>query len=69
MLLEGTVIVFDEYFNYPGWQQGEFKALAEFIDSHERLGYDYIGYIRNGGQVAVRLRRRDETGANAIANR
>ena len=58
MLVEGTIIVFDEYFNYPGWQQGEFKAFAEFIDSHDRLGYEYIGYIRNGGQVAVRLRRR-----------
>jgi hypothetical protein len=59
LLVEGTVIVFDEYFNYPGWQQGEFKAFAEFIAGHDRLGYDYIGYIRNGGQVAVRLRRRD----------
>jgi Macrocin-O-methyltransferase (TylF) len=59
LLVEGTVIVFDEYFNYPGWQQGEFKAFAEFIGAHDRLGYDYIGYIRNGGQVAVRLRRRD----------
>jgi len=58
LLAEGSVIVFDEYFNYPGWQQGEFKAFAEFIDSHERLGYDYIGYIRNGGQLAVRLKRR-----------
>jgi hypothetical protein len=65
LLVEGTVIVFDEYFNYPGWQQGEFKAFAEFIDSHERLGYDYIAYIRNGGQVAVRLKRRDAAGANA----
>jgi hypothetical protein len=59
LLVEGTVIVFDEYFNYPGWQQGEFKAFAEFIAAHDWLGYDYIGYIRNGGQVAVRLRRRD----------
>jgi len=63
LLVEGTVIVFDEYFNYPGWQQGEHKAFAEFIDSHGRLTYGYIGYIRNGGQVAVRLKRRDEGGA------
>jgi hypothetical protein len=59
LLVDGTVIVFDEYFNYPGWQQGEFKAFTEFIDGHDRLVYDYIGYIRNGGQVAVRLRRRN----------
>lgn len=69
MLVEGTIIVFDEYFNYPGWQQGEFKAFAEFIASRDRLGYDYIGYIRNGGQVAVRLKRRDAAGANAGAER
>jgi hypothetical protein len=59
LLVDGTIIVFDEYFNYPGWQQGEHKAFAEFIAAHDRLGYDYIGYIRNGGQVAVRLRRGD----------
>jgi len=69
LLVEGTVIVFDEYFNYPGWQQGEFKAFAEFIASHDRLGYDYIGYIRNGGQVAVRLRRRGPGEPNATVAR
>ena len=26
-IVEGTVIVFDEYFNYPGWQHHEFKAF------------------------------------------
>jgi hypothetical protein len=67
LLVEGTVIVFDEYFNYPGWQQGEYKAFSEFIACNDRLGYDYIGYIRNGGQVAVRLKRRDAGGVNVIA--
>jgi hypothetical protein len=69
LLVEGTVIVFDEYFNYPGWQHREFKGCAEFIASHDRLGYDYIGYIRNGGQVAVRLKRRDAAGVNTGATR
>jgi hypothetical protein len=69
MLIEGTIIVFDEYFNYPGWQQGEFRAFAELIDSHERLGYDYIGYIRNGGQVAARLKIRDASANASAANR
>jgi hypothetical protein len=69
MLVEGTIIVFDEYFNYPGWQQGEYKAFAEFVSTHDRLGYDYIGYIRNGGQVAVRLKRRDAAGASAVSAR
>jgi hypothetical protein len=59
--------MFDEYFNYPEWQQGEYKAFTEFIASNDGLGYDYIGYIGNGGQVAVRLKRR--AGANASAAR
>ncbi len=51
---EGTVIVFDEYFNYPGWQHGEYKAFKEFIASHG-LGYEYIGYVYTHEQVAVRI--------------
>jgi predicted O-methyltransferase YrrM len=34
----GTVIVFDEYFNYPGWKQHEHKAFQEFV---ERTGVEY----------------------------
>lgn len=55
----GTVIVFDEYFNYPGWQDGEFKAFHEFIDS-SRYGYDYLGYNRNDEQAAVIITSADE---------
>ena len=28
-LVPGTVIVFDEYFNYPNWQQHEHRAFEE----------------------------------------
>lgn len=54
-LKPGVVIVFDEYFNYPGWEQGEHKAFTEFL---ERTGYnvEYIGYHRNQEQLAVILR-------------
>jgi predicted O-methyltransferase YrrM len=51
---EGTVIVFDEYFNYPGWQHHEFKAFQEFV-SDRRIEYTYLGYSRI--QVAVRIDR------------
>lgn len=30
-IVPGTVIVFDEYFNYPGWEQHEFRAFQEYI--------------------------------------
>ncbi len=37
-LVPGSVIVFDEYFNYPGWQDHEHKAWNEFV---ERTGVTY----------------------------
>jgi hypothetical protein len=52
---KGTIIVFDEYFNYPGWQYGEFKAFKEFIE-YSGLSYDYITYNRLHEQVAVKIK-------------
>ena len=50
----GTVIVFDEFFNYPGWKEGEYKAFMEFV---EETGwrFEFLGYCRYGEQVAVRM--------------
>ena len=50
----GTIIVFDELLNYPGWENNEYKALMEFLDE---TGYkcEYLGYIRTGKQMAVKL--------------
>jgi hypothetical protein len=39
----GTVMQFDEYFNYPGWKNNEFKAFQEFI-TKSGLRYEYLGY-------------------------
>lgn len=49
-IVKGTVIVFDEYYNYPNWQNHEYKAFQEFIRK-AGLSYRYIaaGYQ----QVAV----------------
>lgn len=52
---KGCIIVFDEYFNYPGWKEGEYKAFQEFI-SDSGLGYEYIGYNRVREQVAVLIK-------------
>ena len=48
----GTVIVFDEYMNYPGWKYHEWKAFHEFISS-SKLKYQYIGLVPSHQQVAV----------------
>ena len=50
----GTIIVFDEYFNYPGWQHGEFKAFAEYIERSDH-SFNYIGYCRYHQQVAIKI--------------
>ena len=53
-LQPGCVIVFDEYFNYPDWKDGEYKAFAEYIAKSGR-SFEYVGYVRHGQQVAVRV--------------
>ncbi len=49
-ITKGTVLIFDEYFNYPNWQAHEFKAFAEFTKKH-RLKYKYLCYAHT--QVVV----------------
>jgi hypothetical protein len=50
----GTIIVFDEYFNYPGWQNHEYKAFKEFI-SESGFQYEYIAFCSKGFSVGVRI--------------
>ena len=50
----GTVIVFDEYYNYPDWLWHEYKAWMEFVEQRG-IKFTYIGFIRIGTQVAVRI--------------
>jgi predicted O-methyltransferase YrrM len=51
-IVPGTVIVFDEYWNYPGWRDHEFRAFEEllaqtsirakpfgFVPSHQQAGF------------------------------
>ena len=53
-LKAGSIIVFDEYFNYPGWEQHEFRAFSEFV-VREGLGYEYLAYNQLHEQAAVRI--------------
>ena len=48
----GTVIVFDEYFNYPGWIQHEFKAFQEFVE-YKKIKYRYDSFVSKHQQVCV----------------
>lgn len=53
-LLPGSVIVFDEYFNYPNWQEHEFRAFQEFVKARN-VTYQYIGFASANGHVALRI--------------
>jgi Macrocin-O-methyltransferase (TylF) len=52
-IVVGTVIQFDEFFNYPGWQQGEYRAFQEYVDS-QSVEFEYLGYTPFR-QVAIRV--------------
>lgn len=45
-LRPGTVIVFDEYFNYVGWQKHEYRAFKEFVQNHGVV-YEYLAYTHD----------------------
>ena len=48
----GTVILFDEYFNYPNWENHEYRAFQQFVAEHA-VKYSYLGFARQ--QVVVRI--------------
>lgn len=53
-IVPGTVIMFDEYINYPGWELDEFKAWQEHVAKFN-VRYEYIGRVSKHQKVAVRV--------------
>jgi methyltransferase family protein len=53
-LYPGSIIVFDEYFNYPGWQDHEHRAWLEYVEQ-TGLRYEYVGYTVDHEQVIVKV--------------
>jgi len=51
-IVPGTIVVFDEYFNYPNWREHEFRAFQEFVERYQ-VRYEYLGYARF--QVSVKI--------------
>lgn len=54
--VEGTVLLFDEYFNFPGWQEHEHRAWREHA-AGTGLGFAYAGLTMDDEQVWVRVTR------------
>lgn len=53
-IVAGTILVFDEFFNYVGWRRHEYRAFMEFVEAMG-VRYEYIGYVPAHQQVAVRI--------------
>ncbi len=41
--MPGTVIVFDEHLNYPGWQNHKHKAFKELCGA-QQVKYRYVSF-------------------------
>ncbi|MBP0116049.1 class I SAM-dependent methyltransferase [Bradyrhizobium vignae] len=53
-IVSGTIIVFDEYFNYPGWRLHEHKAFQEYATRADRK-YEYLGFVPDHQQVCIKI--------------
>lgn len=51
-IIPGTILVFDEYFNYPGWERHEALAFSEFCQANG-VSYRYVAFAPTGNSVAV----------------
>lgn len=54
-IVAGTIIVFDEFFNYPGWKDGEFKAFYEFV-KEKNIEFEWLGFVKYHEQVGVKIK-------------
>lgn len=53
-LRPGSVVLFDEYFNYPGWQDHEHKAWEEW-STEQGVGFEYLGFAVDDEQLFLRI--------------
>lgn len=53
-LQPGSVLVFDEFFNYPGWEEHEFRAWREYVEAAD-VAFSYVAYTYDDSQVVVRI--------------
>tara|TARA_B100001248_G_C27390884_1_gene462292 strand:+ start:1584 stop:2309 length:726 start_codon:yes stop_codon:yes gene_type:complete len=48
----GTLILFDDYFGYLDWRNGEYKALNEFCENN-KLTYKYLAFCNDQALVQM----------------
>ena len=49
---KNSIILFDELYNFTGWEVGEYKALLETFNNNE---YRYVCFRLDGSQAAIQI--------------
>ncbi len=53
-ITKDTILIFDEYFNYPTWKQHEFKAFHEFVKK-KNVSYEYLAFTSKSA-VCIKIK-------------
>ncbi len=53
-IVVGTVILFDDFFGYKGYQEHEWKALNEFVSEY-KLKIEFLAFCPMGRELAVKV--------------
>ena len=51
-LQKGAILLFNEFYNYPGWSVGEYKAFSEVFNKNE---YNIVAFSKHGWETVVRI--------------
>lgn len=51
-LIKNCIILFDELYNFPGWDVGEYKALTETFNESE---YKFVAFSSDGRQAVIKI--------------
>jgi hypothetical protein len=51
-IVPGTIIVFDEFYNYHAWKGGEYKAFQEWCHA-SATHFEYLGFTSERGPVGL----------------
>ena len=51
-LKKGSILLFNEFYNFPGWSVGEYKALTEVFDEKE---YKIIAFSKHGWEAVIEI--------------
>ena len=49
---KNCIIIFDELYNYPGWDVGEYKALQEVFTENE---YKFLAFTAEGTSCVIQI--------------